>query len=315
EPPAGRDSESGEEGAGPAGVLGGNDVGAGQRLHRPGRDVAEVPDRGADEDDGRTGLLGLRHSFTSTVSPARSCQRSKAPAAASTTKPDRQTTRVTRQGTTVRVRRTTPWRSQKATSIGKCIPSVWTWRHGRRTNAPVTSPGCRRPRSPWARPSAPRAISALARTSPPSRTSQGIAPPSSDVEADLQDVAVLDLVVLALDAELPLFLGPGPRADREQLVPPDDLGPDEPPLEVGVDHAGALGGPGAGPERPGPALLVAGGEERPPAEEVVGGVGHPGDDTLAEAEPLQQLRPLLGVEPGRLRLELDRHGEGVGAEG
>src|SRR5581483_4867602 len=113
----------------------------------------------------------------------------------------------------------------------------------------------------------------------------------SDVEADLQDVAVGHLVLLALDPELALLLGPVPGADRQQLVPPDDLGPDEAPLQVGVDDAGALRRLGPGPERPGPALLVARGEERAPAEEVVGGVGHPGDHALAEAEPLQQLGP------------------------
>src|SRR4051812_41238550 len=77
------------------------------------------------------------------------------------------------------------------------------------------------------------------------------------VEADLQDVAVGDVVVLALHAQLPELLGLGPRADLEQLVPVDDLGADEAALHVAVDDAGALGGLGAGAERPGPALLLA----------------------------------------------------------
>jgi len=59
-----------------------------------------------------------------------------APAAASTTKPERQTTRVTRQGATVCVRSTTPRRSQKATSMGKRMPTVCTERAGRRRRAP-----------------------------------------------------------------------------------------------------------------------------------------------------------------------------------
>ena len=55
----------------------------------------------------------------------------------------------------------------------------------------------------------------------------------------------------------------------EQLVPVDHLGPDEAPLQVGVDHARALGCLGAGAERPRPRLLVARREERAPAEQVV----------------------------------------------
>src|SRR5207302_1922096 len=91
----------------------------------------------------------------------------------------------------------------------------------------------------------------------PSRKSQGISG-SSDVEADLEHVAVLDLVVLALDAQATRVLGGVPRAELEQLVPSDDLGTDEASLQVGVDDTGALGRLGSGAEGPGPALLVAG---------------------------------------------------------
>src|SRR3954452_8832433 len=90
-----------------------------------------------------------------------------------------------------------------------------------------------------------------------------------DVEADLEHVAVEHLVVLALDAQLAFGLRLGPAADGQQLVPADDLGADEPALQVGMDDPGALGCLRAGSERPGPALLVAGREERPPPEQVV----------------------------------------------
>ena len=101
----------------------------------------------------------------------------------------------------------------------------------------------------------------------------------------------------------------------EQLVPVDDLGPDEAALQVGVDHAGALGRLGAGAERPRPALLVARREERAQPEEVVGGAHHPGQRALAEPEALEHLGPLGVVELGRLGLELHAHAEHLGVPG
>ena len=50
-----------------------------------------------------------------------------------------------------------------------------------------------------------------------------------------------DDVVLPLDPQLPGVLRLRPRADVEQLLPDDHLGADEPTLQVGVDHARALG--------------------------------------------------------------------------
>src|SRR5205807_882844 len=109
----------------------------------------------------------------------------------------------------------------------------------------------------------------------------------SHVEADLEDVAVEHLVVLALDAEPTGVLGCLPRPEPEELVPTDHLRPDEAALQVGMDDPSALGRPGAGAERPRPRLLVAGREERAPAEEVMGGPGHAGERALAESEPLE----------------------------
>ena len=63
-------------------------------------------------------------------------------------------------------------------------------------------------------------------------------------------------------------------------------------------HCGRLP---AGPERPGPALLLAGGEERAQAEQVVGGVDEPGQRALAEAQGLEHLGPLARGRAGRPR--------------
>ena len=47
---------------------------------------------------------------------------------------------------------------------------------------------------------------------------------ASHVESDLEGVAVLDFVVLALDPELPDLLRLVPRTELEQLVPSDHFG-------------------------------------------------------------------------------------------
>src|SRR5579862_1103547 len=146
------------------------------------------------------------------------------------------------------------------------MPMVWIERAGSMRSAP-SMPS--RPSSPRRRARRDVASSTDASTSP-LRKSQGM----SDVEPDLQHVAVLHLVVLALHAKLARLLGRLPRAQAEQLVPPDHLGADEPALQVGVDDPRALRGLGAGAERPRPALLVARGEERTATEHGVGGLGH-----------------------------------------
>src|SRR5687767_7198140 len=113
------------------------------------------------------------------------------------------------------------------------MPMVWTALVFGSSSAPSIPS---RPSRPRTRSPNVSATSNAASTSP-SRSSQGIA---LDVEADLEDVAVDDLVVLALDPELADLLGLVPRPEIQQLVPMDDLGPDEAPLQVRVDHARAL---------------------------------------------------------------------------
>src|SRR5579862_4754191 len=112
------------------------------------------------------------------------------------------------------------------------MPTVWMERAGSIRSAP-SMPS--RPNSPRRRSRRDVARWADASTSP-LRSSHGM----SDVEPDLQHVAVLHLVVLALDTKLARLLRRMPRAEPQQLVPPDDLGADEPPLQVGVDDARAL---------------------------------------------------------------------------
>ena len=91
-PPAGM-PERREQGPGAAGVLAADQVGLGQDVARPGREVAEVPDRRGHEDEPAAPLAAhgpsltapLGTSRTSSWSPTRTPQRSSAPASVSTT--------------------------------------------------------------------------------------------------------------------------------------------------------------------------------------------------------------------------------------
>src|SRR6266508_1432164 len=128
------------------------------------------------------------------------------------------------------------------------------------------------------------------------------------VEADVEDVAFADDVGLALGAQQPLALGGVPSAGGDQLVVADHLGPDEATLQVGVDAAGSLRGGRAPADLPGPALVLAGGQERHQIEQPPGGADH-----LVQPAPLDAV---LGQQGGRLagrqlgRLGLQRGGKG-----
>src|SRR5690242_20272712 len=62
----------------------------------------------------------------------------------------------------------------------------------------------------------------------------------SDVEAEMEDVALLDPVLLAFQPQPPRFPGAGFPAVADEVVVADGLGADEALLEVGVDHRRGL---------------------------------------------------------------------------
>ena len=78
---------------------------------------------------------------------------------------------------------------------------------------------------------------------------------ASDVEAEEDDVAVLHDIVAAFLAHLAGVLGRLFAAAGDEVVIVDDLGADEPPLEVAVDHVPAASGAAFAPlrHRPGAA--------------------------------------------------------------
>src|SRR5690606_15543707 len=75
-------------------------------------------------------------------------------------------------------------------------------------------------------------------------------PPRSDVEAEMQDVALLHAVLLALQAQAAGVARAGFAPVLDEVVVADGLGADEALLEVGMDDRGGLRRGGAGLDRP-----------------------------------------------------------------
>src|ERR1019366_10433189 len=102
----------------------------------------------------------------------------------------------------------------------------------------------------------------------------------SDVEQEVHHVAVLDQVVAALQPALAALPHSGVAARVDQLLPATHLGPDEPLGKAGVDGAGGVLGVGPLRDRPGPNLLLPGGEEGLQAKSVVSGPAEPAQSGL-----------------------------------
>src|SRR5205823_6807200 len=126
--------------------------------------------------------------------------------------------------------------------------------------------------------------------------------PSSDVEADVEDVAVVDDVGLALETLLARPRGFRVAARRYEVVPAHHLAADEAAGDVGMDRLRGVERSLAAPERPGPCLLLACGEEGDQVERL----SKPAYD-LAERglTAAAELRGLLGRELAQLGLQLE----------
>src|SRR5256885_13063178 len=90
-----------------------------------------------------------------------------------------------------------------------------------------------------------------------------------DVEADVEDVSVLDDVLLPLETLQAALCRLRARAALDQVVPPDHFPADEPPGDVGVDRLPRVQRGLTAPQRPRACLGVAGGEESDQIERVL----------------------------------------------
>src|SRR5215813_7331320 len=79
--------------------------------------------------------------------------------------------------------------------------------------------------------------------------------------AEEYDVAFLDHVVLAFQANLGFFTGGTEASRRQQIVPANHFGSDESFFDVAVDGAGGSDGVGAFVNGPGADFGFAGGKE------------------------------------------------------
>src|ERR1700687_5860814 len=129
-------------------------------------------------------------------------------------------------------------------------------------------------------------------------------------EAEVDDVAVLHDVLLALEPDFAVIAADGHRAPADQRVVADDLSTDESPRDVGVDFAGREMRCGAPRDRPGAALILPDGEERNIAEQVVAGADDAIEAGLGQTEILEKRGGVGAVELGNLELDLrtDRDG-------
>ena len=98
--------------------------------------------------------------------------------------------------------------------------------------------------------------------------------------------------------------GVGLGAGAEQRIPVDDLGADEVLFQVGVDGAGGLDGARVRGHGPGAALVLAHGEERDQAHELVGLADEAHQAALLEAVAGKELGGLLVGHLGQLGLDL-----------
>src|SRR6188472_1406874 len=166
-----------------------------------------------------------------------------------------------------------------------------------------------------ARPSGSKIVVTVIEESFPSgkRGSQAQRPErGSDVEAELDDVAVVHDVILALETCLATVPGLQDGAGVDQIDERDDLGLDEALLEVGVDHARGLRRLPALADRPRARFLRACRQVRLQAERVEADAGQLIQARLVLTGRRQQLGRILRVEVDELGLDLRVEEDRVG---
>src|SRR5437870_11092843 len=112
-------------------------------------------------------------------------------------------------------------------------------------------------------------------------------------ESKMQDVAVGDLVVLALEPHLAGVARAGLTTERRIVVIGDGLHTNETALEIGMNHRRRLRSLGASRDGPRRRLLRAGGEERDQIEQLMAGADQPVEAGLAEPDRSEIFLALL----------------------
>ncbi len=135
----------------------------------------------------------------------------------------------------------------------------------------------------------------------------------SDVEQEMQHVAVLDDVVLAFGPHLARVFGALLAAVPDEVVKRDGLGADEAPLEIGVNHCSGLRRGRADMHGPSPHFLHPGGEISLQPKKFVGRANEAVQSGFFLSEVGEKRLFFFGIKPGEFALQLgaDGHDWGV----
>src|SRR6478735_9379248 len=128
---------------------------------------------------------------------------------------------------------------------------------------------------------------------------------------EIDDVAVFDDVFLAFEAQLAAVAARRHRPARHEGVVGDDLGADEPSRDIAVDFPRRIEGARAAPNRPGAAFVLADGEERHVAEQVVTRLNHAIESRFAEAHVGEERLRIRGLQRCDLELDLGAQRDGA----
>src|SRR6266550_7719229 len=154
------------------------------------------------------------------------------------------------------------------------------------------------------------AVPPMRHSGSPSNSSRAACPieTRSNIKEDVHDLAVLYRIRLSLcpHDSPPLRLGLAPRL--QQLVPSDDLGANEAPLEIRVNDARRLLRGRAARHRPRANFVLAGREERAESQQLVRRADQTVERGLGKSELLSKCGRLVRRKLGDLSLDLGADG-------
>mmetsp|Transcript_34505 Transcript_34505/g.76655 ORF Transcript_34505/g.76655 Transcript_34505/m.76655 type:complete len:390 (-) Transcript_34505:245-1414(-) len=131
--------------------------------------------------------------------------------------------------------------------------------------------------------------------------------PPLHVEPEEHDVSLLHNVLLTLQPQCAVLLGPHIPVVLHVVIERHCLSPNEALLKVGVDHPSGLGGGHAGADGPSAGLLLTTCEVCAEAQSAVCGLNQVGQPPVCHSQHLQPLSSLLLGHVAQLSLHLGRH--------
>src|SRR5215472_4344819 len=125
---------------------------------------------------------------------------------------------------------------------------------------------------------------------------------ASNGESKIDDIAVLDDILLAFQAQFSFVPSLAFAASGDEIVVVNHFGADEAALEIAVDAAGGAWCAVATADGPSLHLVLPHGKERDQVQQTVGSANETGARRFRETDRFQELALVLRVELGDLRL-------------